>query len=325
MRHRLSRCRRARRDRHCDFGLTVSNPGTLAPFMEAPARPTSPFVWPPRPLPEELESLPPKKEQPVKPRVRRGFASWITEVESTWLDPTAGPLHRRQQLTGWSPDPFDAFCDRCGHDVGTNEATEFGCARCRDLRLPWERFIRLGAYEPPLSDWICEVKFNRSIRLGLQLGALLGVRIRESLAQRPLPGPQTPIALPAPTHLLRRLSRGIDHAAVVAQGLAGPLEGQVCRGLRSRSRPSQRSLSMTARRTNLTRSMRLRGPAQGALRDRLVILVDDVSTTGATLREAARAALEPFGARPQGSGRPRLWAAALAVTPDRHARADEPE
>jgi predicted amidophosphoribosyltransferase len=65
----------------------------------------------------------------------------------------------------------------------------------------------------------------------------------------------------------------------------------------------QKGLSVDERASNRRGSMRARGPCDGAL----VIVVDDVVTTGATLREAIRA-LEAAGAQV-------LAAAALASTP----------
>jgi predicted amidophosphoribosyltransferase len=71
--------------------------------------------------------------------------------------------------------------------------------------------------------------------------------------------------------------------------------------LRQRRRiADQAGLGQIARRENLRHALAVRRVAGSVLRDRCVVLVDDVVTTGATLAEAARAmradGVEPCGA-----------------------------
>lgn len=253
---------------------------------------------------------------------------WFQEFEQTWLDPVARPLPELERLLGWAPDPFDAYCERCGRDVGAYEVTEFGCARCRDRRLRWSRWVRLGRYEAPLSKWVCEVKFSRFKRRGLQLGARLGERVGEALRQEGVKREDV-VVVPVPTNPWRRMVRGLDHTDVLSQGVKDALHVPLRRALRTRLRPSQRGRSATERLSNLRGSMRLASlRVAEELAGRVVVLVDDVSTTGATIREASRALLEPFRAKPGGkaAGPRSLWVATVAVTSDRgvggHAAAD---
>lgn len=110
----------------------------------------------------------------------------------------------------------------------------------------------------------------------------------------------------APTSGRRRRKRGFDQAELVARRVAAQL-GVPCRRLLERTSGEPQ--------TGLDRPRRLHGPtfraAPGA-RGRRVLLVDDVATTGATLRSAA-AALEAAGAL-------QVRRAAIATTPAQHAR-----
>ena len=106
----------------------------------------------------------------------------------------------------------------------------------------------------------------------------------------------------APTSDARRRSRGFDQGELVARHVARQL-GVPCRRLLSRSGP-------TGTQTGRTRIERLHGPefvARPGLEGRQVIVVDDVVTTGATLRAAAAAL------RHAGVAAPMLYA--VASTP----------
>lgn len=95
----------------------------------------------------------------------------------------------------------------------------------------------------------------------------------------------------APTSALRRRSRGFDQAELVARHVARQL-GLPCRRL------LERSSGGTAQ-TGRNRVQRLNGPefvARPDLDGRRVLVVDDVVTTGATMRAAA-ATLRHAGAR----------------------------
>jgi predicted amidophosphoribosyltransferase len=122
----------------------------------------------------------------------------------------------------------------------------------------------------------------------------------------------------APTSDARRRSRGFDQGELVARHVARQL-GVPCRRLLVRS-------GQPGTQTGRSRVERLRGPefvARPGLAGRRVIVVDDVVTTGATLRAAATAL------RQAGVDDPRLYAVAatpagVAVTAGRRSRTTNP-
>lgn len=107
----------------------------------------------------------------------------------------------------------------------------------------------------------------------------------------------TPLLIPVPMHSTRRRARGLNHTELLCHSLLPTLREEVeyAPGALERlvDTPTQQGLSKAARIKNVQHSMR----ADSAIvRGRGCIVVDDVTTTGATLAEAARA-LRDAGAR----------------------------
>ena len=95
--------------------------------------------------------------------------------------------------------------------------------------------------------------------------------------------------VPVPLHPWRRMRRGFNQAADLAVALGPP----VCRLLwRARATAPQADLSAADRRRNVSRAFRLsplvRADTRSALHGQVVVLVDDVRTTGATLHACAK-------------------------------------
>jgi ComF family protein len=179
------------------------------------------------------------------------------------------------------------------------------CEACDGLKFPWEQLVRLGEFQGLLREMVHEVKFTRWRRLGTDLGRMLGRSVREVLrTSSPV------VVVPMPTTFRRRMVRGIDQALVIARGVARELDCPIAKALERQHRPSQTALPRSERIRNLTGSMRLKRGYD--LAGHVAVLVDDVTTTRASLVAAARA----LRVVPRGEPPPRVWAAVLGVTPD---------
>ncbi len=164
----------------------------------------------------------------------------------------------------------------------------YQCGQCRALRPAYERLLIAWSYEPPLDAVLRALKFRRLEYLGSLLAAELLPCIGDEFGN-------IDTVVPVPLHWLRHLRRGYNQAELIARPLAGLLGLPLTRGLRRiRGTAPQTQLARGKRRDNLQQVFRVRNPE--ALRDQRLLLVDDVFTTGATLRSAA-ATLKQAGAR----------------------------
>jgi len=178
------------------------------------------------------------------------------------------------------------YCRRCGATIGPNiPLREDGCSACPTTLPRFATVVRLGPYAAPLRGIVGELKYRRREQMLRRLGELLGEAI---IARDDVEAPE--LIMPVPMHWRRRLSRGYDHARALARRLARcldlPVGGEL---IRVRHTPPQVTLSRS-RRIEMVRgafALRSRAPIEGAH----VLLVDDVTTTGATANEAARTLL----------------------------------
>ncbi len=143
-----------------------------------------------------------------------------------------------------------------------------------------DAFFWLWAYRPPLDQVILGLKHRRLEYLGRHIAAEAVNALGMELGRAEL-------IVPMPMHWRRRLVRGRNHAESIARPLAAKLGRPRRAALRRRTlgRP-QVGRSRRQRLANPTVMFHCSRPAE--VRDRVVLLVDDVVTTGATATRAAR-------------------------------------
>jgi ComF family protein len=163
-----------------------------------------------------------------------------------------------------------------------------------------------GLYDGSLREIIHAFKYEGRRGLAAPLAAMMRTAGETVLRD-------AACVVPVPLHPWRRLRRGFNQADDLARRLGLP----VMRALwRVHATTPQTGLSSAARRRNLRGAFELSRFATDRQRrafvnDRIVVLVDDVRTTGATL-DACAAVLKDAGAREV-----RALTAARAATPVR--------
>jgi ComF family protein len=172
--------------------------------------------------------------------------------------------------------------------------------RCRRARRDVDRARAVGVYEGSLRDIIAAFKYDACRSLARPLAALMRECGEEMLAG-------ADAVVPVPLHASRRRSRGFNQAADLGRYLGLPTVSAL---RRTRATVPQAGLPAARRHSNVRDAFAVTRRAAW-LRDRTIVLVDDVSTTGATLEACARA-LKGAGVREV-----RALTAARAVSPRR--------
>jgi ComF family protein len=185
----------------------------------------------------------------------------------------------RNSLRRWP-----SSCDVCAGPLpkaggDTDRPEGYRCDGCRAKPPPYTRLLATWCYQPPLDETVMALKFRRLDYLGAQLGRAMAAIHSRELGDREL-------VIPVPLYWTRRLGRGFNQAALIAQPIAEALGVPLSTALkRRRATPHQSRLRRLARHHNLDHAFILRRPE--SCRGRHILLVDDVTTTAATLTAAA--------------------------------------
>ena len=175
-----------------------------------------------------------------------------------------------------------AVCGLCGMPVAEQGAP---CPYCRGAGVAhYDRVVRLGVFDEPLKGLIHQMKYHG--RWGI--AERLAERLVEQQRVKELLG-EAEVLVAVPLHPLRQFWRGFNQAEVIARGLHWAGRIAIARPLRRvRHTPTQTHLHSRAHRfENLKDAFSLVDAE--SVREKRVVMVDDVMTTGATLQTVARA------------------------------------
>ena len=192
------------------------------------------------------------------------------------------------------------FPQRC---LGCRQEGELLCKNClaksrKNFRekssLPFlDRLFSWGSYEDKiLREALRRFKYHGTYGLASPLTKILHDLIKPYLSSFS----EKTVILPIPIHLRKELDRGYNQAALLAEKLSAETKIPFDAGLlkKIKATPSQTALSGRERVLNVYDSFGVKFPER--VKNKTVLLVDDISTTGATLSEAARV-LKSSGAK----------------------------
>ena len=159
------------------------------------------------------------------------------------------------------------------------------CGSCLKRPPGFTSVYAAGRYHGSIKDAVHRLKHGNQLVLARPLGLLLSEVVANSACDC-----RFDCIVPVPLHRQRLRARGYNQAVEISRPLSRQLRLPIQTGLlqRSRQTPPQQGLSADQRSRNLRHAFTLAGEVTGAR----VLLVDDIMTTGETVRECCRILLQ---------------------------------
>jgi ComF family protein len=194
----------------------------------------------------------------------------------------------------WRETSFIAglVCDQCGVPLPGQDADERAlCDDCMTIARPWDRGRAALMYAGNGRNLVLALKHGDRMDLARPAAAWM------TKAAQPILKPGM-MVVPVPLHWMRLFRRRYNQAALLSRGIARSAGLEHCPDalVRKRSTGNQDGKTRDARFGKLVGAFTVPKNREARLRERDVLLVDDVMTSGATFA-AASEALFSAGAR----------------------------
>lgn len=191
----------------------------------------------------------------------------------------------------------DPKCDCCGVpftiEVLLEEETSktILCGDCLATPRPYDKARAIFTYDDGSRPMILAFKHGDKTHLHTTLAPLLAQKAEEFLTEET-------VLIPVPLHWLRLLKRRYNQAAVLTSAVAKILNRPAWNDAltRTRATPPQGHKKVKERHDNVAKAFVLNPAYSEKIKERNILLLDDVFTTGATVEECAKV-LKAAGAK----------------------------
>ena len=175
------------------------------------------------------------------------------------------------------------FCSRCGRHLEAPE-TEIGiCKGCKGRKFYFDCSFSVCIFDGKIKELIHKFKYSNRTMLDKVFARL----IFDFVMNFNIPISEYDIILPVPLHPVRLREREYNQCELLAKELAKffPIEISRKDVVRTKNTKSQISLDKSARWENIKGAFNVR--SEDKFKDRNVLIIDDLITTGATASEIA--------------------------------------
>jgi ComF family protein len=185
------------------------------------------------------------------------------------------------------------ICGQCGERLPENyllahSFTANHCGSCITRPPPFQRTVFAHRYNGPVAELIQQLKFAEALILSRLPAEMIIDRIRTHHSDLSLPD----ALIPVPLHPQRLKQRGFNQSLEIVRHIGKELGIPVYKHLliRTRATPKQSGLNRKARERNIKGAFKLEPKNRRVpeLADKHIAIVDDVITTGSTVREATK-------------------------------------
>ena len=186
----------------------------------------------------------------------------------------------------------EPFCDACGfpfeYDVGKNAL----CGACLEERPPFAHARAAFRYDDASRHLVIRLKYNDQIQLAKIYAAWMAASGQELLKV-------SYYIIPVPLHYFRFISRRFNQSALLAQALSKKsgvkfLPSAIKRTLHTKQ---QTGLSKNQREQNVRGAFLVVPKYKEIIKGKNILLIDDVYTTGSTIKHCTKALLRAGAAQ----------------------------
>ncbi len=176
------------------------------------------------------------------------------------------------------------YCGICARIYALENSSTHLCFDCRNRSFSWHEMSFFSVYQGLLKDIILRYKFSNDLGLGKVLGGLL-IEAARNNANKDLD-----FIIPVPLHPKRLRQRGFNQSLELSRILGRDFGLEVLGDVlvKTKHTPPQSKLERRQRLRSLKNVFAVKGDQ---LKDKKVMLVDDIMTTGSTLDGCSRALL----------------------------------
>jgi ComF family protein len=180
----------------------------------------------------------------------------------------------------------EPFCTICSKPFVKSSGENHFCSYCLSNRWYFTRARAVVHYDGPIAEAVKMFKYNGKMYVLETFTALTIKHFQDS----PIPKPD--LIIPVPLHAKRLRQRGFNQALVLGRKFFPQYKKIIDPYILARHKltTSQTGLSGMERRKNVSNAFKVKRPEK--VRDKKILLVDDVFTTGTTVNECARTLME---------------------------------
>ena len=184
-----------------------------------------------------------------------------------------------------------AICDKClsSIKIADKERLETELERKFLSTKIISDFTSLFVFEKDkvIQSYIHSIKYNKRFLNAMFLGKLMGEKLKTIIKDW-----EVDYLVPVPLHQLRVAERGFNQSRYIASGISKKMGIKVSDRILKRIKytETQTNLSLPEREKNISGAFKVRH--ESSIKNKSFILVDDVITTGATIRECGKVLLE---------------------------------
>jgi ComF family protein len=166
-------------------------------------------------------------------------------------------------------------CETCGVKL---QAQHQQCGHCQSSPPAFSKTFYAAEYKEPIDSWVKSLKFGKNLAMSRLFAEIMQTQLTQV--------DEDYILMPVPLHMSRLRLRGYNQAYEMAKVLA-KLSGRELNNSLNRVKKTdmQAQLKFKQRAKNVKNAFQYKGQ----LKSKKILLIDDVMTSGNTLRECAKA------------------------------------